>query len=151
VCGGVGDGGDEWSGAALLEGVRVGPDLVGGVGGLVVVVAIGVVDVKGASGIDKAGGIIVRVVAVVGGSIGIEGVGDADDAGVIVETAVAVAGGAVGVAVAAPAAAGGVVEGVGAFAGEGVSAEVGISSGAEGSDDDKDMMTSKSKTHCARG
>ena len=58
MCGGVGDGGDERSGAALLEGVRVGPDLVGGVEALAVVVAIGVVGVKGASGIDKAGGII---------------------------------------------------------------------------------------------
>ena len=58
MCGGVGDGGGERSGAALLEGVRVGPDLVGGVEALAVVVAIGVVGVKGVSGIDKAGGII---------------------------------------------------------------------------------------------
>ena len=158
-CGGVGDGEDERSGAVLLEGVCVGPDLVGGVEALAVVVAIGVVGVKGASGIDKAGGIIIRVVAVVGGSVGIKGVGEADDAGVVVEIAVAVGDGAIGIvaAAAAAAAAAGVVEGVGAFAGDGVRTDVGMASGADtGGDGDggvaevegmRQMLREKSMLH----
>jgi hypothetical protein len=110
-------------------------DLVGGVGELVVVIAIGIVDVKGVSSIDKASGIIIiiiRVVAIVGGSVSIEGVGDANDASVIVKIAVVVADGTIGVAAAAAAAAaaGGIVKGVGAFTGDGVGAKVRILSGA---------------------
>jgi hypothetical protein len=127
VCGGIGDWGER-SGAALIEGVSVGPDLIGGVGALAIVVAIGIVGVKGASSIDEPGGVIVRVVAVVGGGISIEGVGDVDDTGIVVEIVVAVAGSAIGVEVAAAAVV--VVGGVGAFAGDGVGAQVRIASGA---------------------